>query len=109
LAAAFKLDWRSKEIYFALALLPLAILAQCHPIIRIVALLLLHAPLLAPKPASTVYWIFVGVYWGWLAVITFRRAGALVKVSLLGFGGWWILAPWFLELVARVVTFLPIP
>jgi Tfp pilus assembly protein PilF len=98
LFVAFRLDRRSEGLFQLLALFPMAVVAQRPPAVRVVAMLLLHVPLLAPDVVSIPYWIAVGAYWGWLALITFKRMNAQNKILLFGFLTWWMLAPWLLRL-----------
>ena len=99
LFVAFRLDHRSKELFQLVALFPLAVVAQCPPAVRGVALLLLHVPLLAPDAFSIPYWIVVGAYWVWLVLIAFKKMSAQNRFLLFGFLAWWMLVPWLLRLL----------
>ncbi|MEJ2211338.1 MAG: tetratricopeptide repeat protein [Anaerolineae bacterium] len=97
--AAFRLDRRSEGLFQLVGLFPLAVVAQGHPTVRIVALLLLHVPLLAPDVVSIPYCVVVGAYWVWLTLITLRMMNTQNRILLFGFLAWWMLVPWLLRLL----------
>lgn len=101
--AAFRLDRRSEGLFQLVALFPVTVVAQGHPTVRTVALLLLHVPLLAPDAVSIPYWIVMGAYWVWLTLITFRKMNTQNRLLLFGFLAWWMFAPWLLHLAGMAV------
>ncbi len=99
----FRLGGISRDFYLLLTLLPMAFVAHRHPLIQGIVLFLLHVPLLAPAPISTLYWLAVGTYWVSLAALSFKSLEVRGKVILFGSTAWWILVRWLLELLQRLM------
>lgn len=79
--------------YRVLGWLPFAAFAQSKAPIRLIILLVLCAPLLAPRPISLPYWIIIAIYGVWLNIMVFKYSRRSVACLWTAVTVAWLLVP----------------
>jgi predicted Zn-dependent protease len=83
--------------YRLLAWMPFAVFARRSAPIRLLILIALFVPLLAPKPINTVYWAVIAVYCFWINLMAFKYSKRYVALLwIVVTATWLLLAPWVL-------------